>query len=147
MLPVNEVLHSPPLAFTKYNSPLLGEVLTNNENLAGKFESKSNQWDHHFNQSFNWQNEPLIQNQSPTIGNSFNKIDWTNCTFTDPKPEKSIWINTNTRNNPIIQNYSRFYNFSNLPESNLYERYVQDTYGKRNYNYYNWLNSVSTEEN
>jgi hypothetical protein len=43
MLPMNEILHSPPTNYREYNSPLLGELLVNNENLArNKFEIENN---------------------------------------------------------------------------------------------------------
>jgi len=158
MLPMNEILHSPPTNYREYNSPLLGELLVNNENLArNKFEIENNIWDHHFNQSLDWKNEPiyspLMPSYSPTIENSFNRIDWTNCTLSDPMKDqdKSRWISRS--NDPIIPNFSRF---SYLTNSNQHEHYVQDTYGIRDYpnnysignnNYKNWLDSASVEEN
>jgi hypothetical protein len=94
-----------------------------------------------------------MPSNSPTIENSFNKIDWTNCTLSDPMnyQDNSRWISTS--NDPIFPNFSRF---SYLTNYNLHEHYVQDTYGIRDYNnnnsirnnnYKNWLDSASVEEN
>ena len=94
--------------------------------------------------NFDWRLEPIIPTQSPTLANSLDRIDWRNCTLSDPNPGNSIWIDSTTRNNPLIPNYSRFSEYSDLPESTLYTNYVQDTYGIRNFNYESWLKS--TEE-